>query len=150
MKKENRKHLPAENLSPFQLAELHKLCSPGESYSEQSMRDFLNNDKYLIFSNKSSLAITHMFQEIAEIITLAVNPLHRKSGLGSKLLKEIIKIAKTRNCTKIFLEVSSQNFVAIRLYKNAGFKTIYVRKNYYTFANKTLSDAFVMALKISN
>ena len=150
MKKETLKRIFPVNISPSYLAELHKRCFPDQSYSEQSMAYFLNSDNYIVISNKHSLAIIHIFEEITEIITLAVDPLYRQNGLGSNLLQKIIQITKTKNSGKIYLEVSSQNRLAIRLYKNAGFKTIYVRKNYYSLVDKTLTDAFVMALKLDN
>ncbi len=150
MKKEILKLLLPMNLSSVELAKLHKRCFPDKPYSEQTMKYFLDNDKYVILSGKFSLAITLIFQEISEIITIAVDPSYRKNGLGSKLLSQIVQIAKNKGSKKIFLEVSSQNQVAIRMYKNAGFKTIYVRKNYYSLVDKTLCDALVMALKLDN
>lgn len=56
---------------------------------------------------------------------------HRKKGIGTTLMKEVIKIAKKRKVDSIELVVNSDNTVAKRLYKKVGFKK--TKKEYYRF-----------------
>lgn len=69
--------------------------------------------------------------EDIHITNFAVSTEHRNMGLGHKLLKFLILLAKTRGYKYITLEVRRSNEVAISLYKKLGFKTVGVRPSYY-------------------
>jgi ribosomal protein S18 acetylase RimI-like enzyme len=47
---------------------------------------------------------------------------NRGKGVGTFLFEEIIEYAKEKNCNKIILDVSKDNFIGINLYKKMGFK----------------------------
>ncbi len=51
---------------------------------------------------------------------LYVTANHRKSGIGSGLLKAVIDLAKTENCRKVKWQVSQWNLNAIDFYKKIG------------------------------
>lgn len=53
----------------------------------------------------------------------------RKKGFGSTLINEAIKVAKKRKVDSIELVVNTDNIVAKRLYKKAGFEK--TNKEYY-------------------
>jgi ribosomal-protein-alanine N-acetyltransferase len=65
-------------------------------------------------------------------------------GLGSRLLKTLERIARAANRETCFLEVRQSNFAAIRLYLNAGFNEVGIRKGYYP-AEFGRENAMVMA-----
>lgn len=48
----------------------------------------------------------------------------QKQGVATELLKKIIIYIHTTNCNKLYLEVHKNNDIAIKLYKNLGFKEI--------------------------
>jgi len=58
-----------------------------------------------------------------------VDKTHRRKGVGTTLMNEAIKIAKKRKVDSIELVVNSDNIVAKRLYKKAGFNN--TKKEYY-------------------
>ena len=64
----------------------------------------------------------------AELINIATDVDFRNCGYAKKLLEYSIEHV---NANKIFLEVSTDNTNAIKLYNSVGFKQIYIRKNYY-------------------
>ena len=66
-----------------------------------------------------------------ELLTKALNDLNKKPGINS-----------------VVLEVRPSNTVAVRLYTNAGFKQIDIKKNYYKDFN-TKEDAMVLRKIIS-
>jgi ribosomal-protein-alanine N-acetyltransferase len=68
----------------------------------------------------------------AEILTLAVSPEVRRSGIGSALIREATIRAATMGATVIFLEVSIANIAARRLYTRAGFCQAGMRPHYYS------------------
>ncbi|HVQ18669.1 MAG TPA: ribosomal protein S18-alanine N-acetyltransferase, partial [Actinomycetes bacterium] len=80
----------------------------------------------------------------ADVQTIAVHPDLRRSGLGQRLLDDLIERARLRGCTRLFLEVASDNDVAQQLYVQSGFDTIARRSNYYAPG----VDALVMRLVI--
>ena len=79
-----------------------------------------------------------------EISYLSIHPNHEKKGLGTYLINRLFEECYENNISKIFLEVSVKNKVAINFYKKSGFKTIGLRKNYY----KDGSDAILKEKKL--
>ena len=67
----------------------------------------------------------------------------RQNKIGTKMLEELIKIAKERSLKNITLEVNINNISAINLYKKYNFKEVGIRKKYYN----NLDDALIMTLK---
>ena len=63
----------------------------------------------------------------AELLNLAVDPTHRRTGIASALLEELRRQANG----SIFLEVAEPNIAAIALYEHHGWVHVGVRKGYY-------------------
>ena len=78
-----------------------------------------------------------------DITNVAVNPLCRRLGIGSMLIKEIIKEARKKELVCLNLEVRKSNTPAQKLYEKYGFCIVGERKNYYS-DNK--EDAYIMKL----
>ena len=66
-----------------------------------------------------------------EILLVYVNFNNRKLGYASKLLNKIPFLLRYNDLKKIYLEVSSDNYSAINLYKKNDFMLSGLRKNYY-------------------
>ena len=64
-------------------------------------------------------------------MNIVVNKNKRNEGIGSKLLNEILKIAKEWKAQSITLEVNEKNMPAINLYQKFGFEQVGFRKKYY-------------------
>lgn len=80
-----------------------------------------------------------------EIYNLAVVKNHRKKGIGTLLLREIIRGKSSAEKTTIWLEVRASNATAILFYKKNNFEEVYRRKNFY---RNPLEDALVLRLEI--
>ncbi|MEW1861488.1 ribosomal protein S18-alanine N-acetyltransferase [Streptomyces sp. NPDC088194] len=65
------------------------------------------------------------------------------SGLGGRLLTELLRAATAAECHEVLLEVRVDNARAQRLYQRFGFEPIGVRRGYYQPGNV---DALVMRL----
>ncbi len=78
------------------------------------------------------------------LLNICIRPEEHGKGLGSALLKTVERIARGAKAETCFLEVRQSNFSAIRLYLNAGFNEIGLRKAYYPAALGR-EDAIVMA-----
>ena len=58
------------------------------------------------------------------VANVCVDKNSRGKGVGKFLLKNIIEQAKKLNCSKIVLDVSKDNKIAINLYKKNGFRVV--------------------------
>lgn len=67
----------------------------------------------------------------AEILSVAVDPVRRGSGLGRDLLSLHLRRLAGIGVGAVFLEVSETNVAARRLYAKAGFREVGRRPNYY-------------------
>ena len=83
----------------------------------------------------------------AEILTLAVVPEQRKTGIGARLLETACEALRVSGTKQMFLEVSVKNAAAIALYKKFGFAQRGTRPAYYGGGGKDseAADAIIMA-----
>ncbi len=79
----------------------------------------------------------------AHIVTIAVDPEHRRQGVGRRILAELLRCAKERGAVCSTLEVRAGNDAALGLYEGVGYARAGKRKGYYP-DNK--EDAVVMWL----
>ena len=85
----------------------------------------------------------HVMWELAHVTNIAVHPQCRGRGIGERLMRELIRIARRRGAVRMTLEVRVGNAPAQALYRKLGFVTEpgAVRKGYYT---DTGEDAIIM------
>jgi [ribosomal protein S18]-alanine N-acetyltransferase len=79
--------------------------------------------------------------EELHINTVAVDALHRRAGLGRRLVREVLREAAQMGATRATLEVRSSNAAARRLYESLGFTVAAVRPAYYTSPDE---DALIL------
>ena len=82
--------------------------------------------------------------EEAEVLTLAVDPAHRRRGLARRLLDHALEALRQRGTISCFLEVAIDNQAARGLYAGAGFTQVATRRDYYQRPNGARADAIVM------
>ncbi len=78
-----------------------------------------------------------------DVQTIAVAPSHWGTGLGARLLSDLLTAATAFECHEVLLEVRVDNARAQRLYERFGFEPIGFRRGYYQPGNV---DALVMRL----
>ena len=66
------------------------------------------------------------------IFNVAVSAKHRKKGIGSALIQELVTYGKKNNFCFLTLEVRASNENARSLYSKFGFIKVGERKNYYS------------------
>lgn len=88
---------------------------------------------YLLRESNQTLGYYIVLNVLDEVtlMDIAISPLHRKKGLGRKLLSHCLIQATKQQMTQCWLEVRESNTAAIALYSEFGFKKIETRKNYY-------------------
>jgi len=77
----------------------------------------------------------------AHVTTFAVLPLWRRSGIGGRLMVELVRLATELGARVATLEVRVSNIPARRLYQSFGFRPVGVRKRYYSDNGE---DALIM------
>lgn len=81
----------------------------------------------------------------AQITNVAVVESARGLGIGEKLMREAIRVAKDSGAEMMSLEVRVSNIVAQNLYRKLQFQDGGIRKGYYTDNGE---DALVMWVKL--
>ncbi|MDR3080801.1 MAG: ribosomal protein S18-alanine N-acetyltransferase [Streptomyces sp.] len=81
--------------------------------------------------------------DLGDIQTIAVARDQWGTGLGGRLLTELLQAATAFECAEVMLEVRVDNVRAQKLYERFGFEPIGFRRGYYQPGNV---DALVMRL----
>lgn len=86
----------------------------------------------------------------AEIISVAVEPLCRRGGVGQSLLSHLIGQLKSDPPCRLLLEVSVENRPALAFYKKNGFIEVSTRKSYYAAPGRKPIDAKLLARDVDD
>lgn len=85
------------------------------------------------------------------LMDICVVPSEQGKGIAKQLLNQFIDYGEQQNAENLFLEVRESNTPAIKLYENAGFIEMSVRKNYYPSDNPAkngFEDAILMGMAL--
>ena len=94
------------------------------------------------------IALRRVTVDEAELLTLAVDPAHRRRGAGRALLVAAIDDVRQAGARSFFLEVGADNPAAQALYAQAGFRPVGRRAGYYPRGAGATADAVVMRLDL--
>lgn len=119
-----------------------------EFWNENVLKNELENpaSTYIVAKDEQNNIVGYagIWQPIdeAHITNIVTKKDKRRNKIGTKMLEELIKVAKEKKLKDITLEVNVNNIPAINLYKKYNFKEVGIRKKYY---NNT-DDAIIMTL----
>jgi ribosomal-protein-alanine N-acetyltransferase len=80
----------------------------------------------------------------AEVLTLAVEPSHRRRGVARALLRAGLGQAAAAGAEEAFLEVAADNAPALALYRSEGFVEAGHRGGYYRRSEGEAVDALLL------
>ncbi len=107
--------------------------------------ELYNENSYFIVCEKDLKVIAYasMYKILDEgyINNIAVSECFRKKGIAKNLIDDLILFALKNRLLFLSLEVRLSNKIAINLYNSTGFKSIGIRKNFYS---KPKEDAIIM------
>ena len=83
--------------------------------------------------------------EVSDVMTIAVVERARGTGLGRRLLEELVARARSAGAQRLLLEVRADNEPARGLYAARGFVELQTRRGYYPDG----VDALVLALDLT-
>ena len=107
-----------------------------DAWSEESLGSTFEYDyNHLLIEEKDGRVVGYIIyadiQGDAELLRIAVDKRYRRTGIGNKLMKDMLDELVESGSEKVMLEVRAHNVAAVKLYKSFGFKDIFVRENYY-------------------
>ncbi len=123
-------------------------CMPGKegNFTLKDFYEFYKNKNIKVFCDRHGIAIASYIEDECELFFLGVKNNQKRLGHGTKTLKNLITSSKALGSRKIFLEVNITNEAALKMYTNAGFKRIGIRKEYYKNSLNSFDDAILMEL----
>jgi len=71
----------------------------------------------------------------SHILNLTVRPESQRCGIGARLLRHFMQLARRHEADTVLLEVRPSNRPAIALYRKLGFNEIGLRPDYYPAAD---------------
>jgi ribosomal-protein-alanine N-acetyltransferase len=80
----------------------------------------------------------------SHLLNICVRPESRQQGVGRKLLRHLVSVARRHDAEVIFLEVRPSNSTARALYDDEGFNELGSRRDYYP-AGDGREDAIILA-----
>jgi len=87
-----------------------------------------------------------LLPESVDIHNIAVHPAFRRQRIGQALLQQVVEQARSRDSSRVTLEVRVSNIAAQKLYESVGFISQGLRKGYYSDDGE---DAVIMALELA-
>lgn len=114
--------------------------------AEQFRGEIGRPTRYFLISESGSQVIAYAGAFLpsaggeGDIMTIAVRPEYRRTGIAKELIARLESWARARGANAMMLEVDVTNENAISLYRNLGYETLNVRKNYYGYGQ----DAQIM------
>ncbi len=113
----------------------------GAFYNELTSNNFA---KYLVLEYEGEIAGyggMWLIMDEAHVTNIAIREKCRGRKLGERLLAEMQQTAVFYGAQRMTLEVRPSNLIAQRLYEKMGFRSVGIRRGYYT-DNK--EDAIIM------
>ena len=91
----------------------------------------------------AGFSLSRTVADEAELLLIAVEPAHRRRGIGQMLLDHFLDTARTAGATHVHLEVRDGN-PAIAMYRRAGFNPAGRRRKYYRGKDGSEFDALTL------
>ena len=144
---------PATMRDARALARLHS-ASFHRGWGETEFEQMLGERNTLVHRLRQGravigFAVSRMAADEAEILSIALAPAHRGSGLSRALFLTHLGHLAGRGIRTVFLEVEENNQPARRLYERAGFVAAGRRERYYKEAGGQELNALVMRRDLS-
>ncbi len=132
------------------LASMHA-CAFEDAWDTAAFQGLLSNAgclAYVAIEVRDGAALGFALGQVAadeaEVLSIAVRPIARRSGLGRDLLSALLHAAAQRGAATMHLEVAADNGAALALYAAAGFIVNGRRKGYYVRSSGRV-DALMMS-----
>jgi [ribosomal protein S18]-alanine N-acetyltransferase len=133
-----REFVPTDLESAYQLDQ--SCFEQGISFTRGQIRDFVRRPGAISIvaerageEEMAALAIGQVTGSRAHVITIDVRAAHRRSGVGRKLLEELMTRFAAAGAKTVRLEVDLRNAPARRFYERMGFEETRKLPDYYGY-----------------
>jgi ribosomal-protein-alanine N-acetyltransferase len=134
------------------IARLEAVSQGHDAWSERLIEQGVAGDlptvHYLVACDDDVVvgyAVTSVAADVAELQRIAVDPERRRTGVATRLLGTVVRLAAADGADRLLLEVREDNADALAFYAVAGFTEIDRRPRYY----RDGAAAVVMELSLS-
>ena len=143
-------------LRPMQLTDLDAVAAIearayGYPWSPGVFRDCLRAGYVIRVAERGGVLAGYGIMSVAageaHLLNLCIDPECQGQGIASRLLADLLQIARVSRAALLFLEVRPSNTVARELYRRRGFECIGRRKRYYP-APQGREDALVLVKQL--
>lgn len=120
-------------MTPEDLARLHQRCfdNTPRPWSTDEFSGLLASAGVFLLTRTHGFLLGRSIAGEAELLTLAVDPGHRRMGTGAALTTEFAVAARDLGAKTGFLEVAADNIGARALYRRLGWIEAGTRRGYY-------------------
>jgi [ribosomal protein S18]-alanine N-acetyltransferase len=125
------------NIHPWSEAQFSAACTAGEGHSSWAL---VAEEGVQIVG----FAVVSQVLDEATLLSIAVDPVYQRRGLGRALLLAALDRAEHEGALRCLLEVRESNAAARLLYTGNGFSLDGIRKNYYPRGDAR-EDALLMS-----
>ncbi len=121
----------------------------GEAWNSRQLASMISLPSVSIYmarkhNDLAGFAITRSVSDECELLLIAVDPAHRRNGIGAQLIDRLTADARSADRSKLFLEMRDGNS-AEQLYAGFGFERVGRRANYYRGSDGICFDAITLA-----
>jgi len=94
-----------------------------------------HRDYYVLAAKQGEEVMGYAFARFAwgkmHVMDIAVKGEMRGQGVGKEMMKRLINYAKSQELSEVYLEVRTNNTLAVRMYQNLSFKTRFILPGLY-------------------
>ncbi|TBW36476.1 GNAT family N-acetyltransferase [Siculibacillus lacustris] len=136
------------------LAEIHAAAFPGAAWSAEDLSALLREEPVFglvarranVFGTRAPVGfvLARAVAGEAEILTVAVDPAHRRRGVARGLMEQVLRRLYRERIEAVFLEVDAGNVAAVALYRRLAFAKVGERRGYYAQGSVPGATALVM------
>ena len=133
-------------MTPEDLARIHAAAfTMPRPWSVKEFTDLLSSPHVFLAPTQHAFAMGRVIADEAELLTIATDPGHRRTGLGRSCLSAFEAAAHARGATSAFLEVAANNPAALALYLGNDWHITGTRPQYYQAPDGTRVDAQILS-----
>ncbi|MGB0900467.1 GNAT family N-acetyltransferase [Halocynthiibacter sp.] len=137
-------------MTPKDLAQLHARCfETPRPWSAMEFANLLESRGIIFAGDTRGFILGRIAGPEAELLTIAVAPEARKTGIGRTLVAQYHDAMRDQGAEESFLEVAANNTAAIALYLGSGYTQTGKRPKYYTTPDGQKQDALVFSRPLS-
>lgn len=133
-------------MTPEALAAVHaRVFTHPRPWTAPEFADLLASPHVFVIGTPRAFALGRVIVDEAELLTIATDPAHQRTGLARTTLAAFHATAATRGATTAFLEVAADNVPARALYSAAGYGQTGLRRGYYRSQGGETVDALLLS-----